>query len=403
MIDVALIQITAGKGGDGKVSFRREKYVPKGGPDGGDGGNGGNVYFKADTNLRTLDIFASKQSFKAENGQSGDKRKRHGAQGKDLWINVPVGTAVYKLSTNQQVPSKHKAFRLLRQLKQTGKSVAEMQTSKQYYRLENMAEVINSNDSIKIASGGKGGRGNTAFKSASNQTPEEAEPGTPGETYWLVLELKLLADVGLVGLPNVGKSTLLSVLTAARPKIADYEFTTLEPNLGVMRLANGKWQMANNKEVISNKQLAISDKFELIIADIPGLIEGAAEGKGLGDDFLRHVERCGVLVHVLSPRNHLLTETKMLAEQMLKDYQVIRQELQAYSPELMTKLEILVVSKTDLLSEAAIKSIQKQFQSQLQQQPIFISTVTSHNLELLKQEIINIGSSNEPLVKTDFS
>lgn len=386
MVDVALIRVSAGKGGDGSASFRREKYVPKGGPDGGDGGDGGDVYFIPDSNLRTLDNFASRQQFEAEPGGAGSKRKRHGADGADLTLQVPPGTAVYRVSSDRSMPSKHKVLSLLRQLKHENSTLAEMNTTKQEYKLEHWADVLPGDDPVLVARGGTGGRGNTAFKSAWNQAPENAEPGKPGQSFWLVLELKLLADVGLVGLPNAGKSTLLSVLTKAKPKIADYQFTTLEPGLGILK-ANSKGPIANSAKAISHKQSAIS---ELVIADIPGLIEGASQGKGLGDDFLRHVERCRVLVHVLSPAPHLLTDEPAMIEQMIADYRVIRQELIDYTPALGEKQEILVVNKIDLLDQANLNKLAKKLKQALGQSPLMISGVTGTGLDRLKADLLNL-------------
>lgn len=277
-VDTAKVFVQAGKGGDGAVSFRHEIYVDKGGPDGGDGGRGGNVIFVATENLNTLLDFRYKPELKADNGASGSKKKMAGRSGESLYVKVPMGTLV----------------------KRDGEVIADL--------TRNGQEVI-------IAKGGDGGFGNAHFKSSTRQTPRMAELGEPGETFEAELELKLLADVGLVGFPNAGKSTFLSVVTNARPEIADYAFTTLAPNLGVADIDDGS----------------------LLIADIPGLIEGASEGKGLGDAFLRHVERTAVLLHLID----------IYSNDVAADYQTIRQELAKYSPELATRPEVVALTKAE--------------------------------------------------------
>lgn len=329
MIDFAKINIKAGDGGNGRVGFRREKFVPKGGPDGGDGGDGGSVYFQADKDLNTLKPFQYQKKFAAENGEAGGRAKRHGKNGEDLVIQVPVGTVIKLINSKNQWPI---------DLSQAGQRAC-------------------------VARGGKGGRGNWQFRSSTNTTPKTAEAGTKGEEFNISLELKLLANVGLIGLPNGGKSTLLSVLTAAQPKIADYPFTTLEPNLGVLRQAQ--------------------DKDSLVIADIPGLIEGAHEGKGLGIEFLRHVERCKVLVHVLDGAKLLQPSKGLLA-----DYQTVRQELASYSKSLLEKQEIIVLNKIDLLSEKQIKAVMAAFGKK---KVIPLSAATHENLEKLKQTLLTKG------------
>ncbi len=284
-IDTAKVSICAGKGGDGAVSFRHEVYIDKGGPDGGDGGRGGNVVFEATENLNTLLDFRFKPELKAENGVNGSKVKRAGKWGEDLIVKVPMGTLI----------------------KRDGKIIADL--------TEHGQQQI-------IASGGDGGFGNAHFKSSVRQTPRMAERGEPGEFFEAELELKLLADVGLVGLPNAGKSTFLSVVTNARPEIADYAFTTLTPNLGV----------------------ATVDRVDLLIADIPGLIEGAAEGKGLGDQFLRHVERTAVLLHLIDAYSN----------DIATDYKTIRSELQKYSETLVGRPEVIALTKADGLDDEMI-------------------------------------------------
>lgn len=279
-VDTAIVTIRAGKGGDGAVSFRHEIYVAKGGPDGGDGGRGGNVIFEATQNLNTLLDFRYQPELKAENGTAGGKAKRHGKSGKDLIVKVPIGTIVRRDS-------------------------------------KVIADLTKHDQQAVVAYGGDGGFGNAHFKSSVRQTPRMAERGEPGESFEAELELKLLADVGLVGLPNAGKSTLLSVVTNARPEIADYAFTTLTPNLGVAAIDDGA----------------------LLIADIPGLIEGAAEGKGLGDQFLRHVERTAVLLHLIDS----------FSNDVQADYKTIRDELARYSDDLATRPEVVALTKIEAL------------------------------------------------------
>lgn len=281
-VDTATVFIQAGKGGNGAVSFRHEIYVDKGGPDGGDGGNGGNVIFQASENVNTLIDFRFQPELKAKPGTNGSKTRRHGKTGDDLIVKVPMGTLI----------------------KRDGMVVADL--------TENGQRQV-------IASGGDGGFGNAHFKSSVRQTPRMAEKGEPGESFSAELELKLLADVGLLGLPNAGKSTFLSVVTNARPEIADYAFTTLTPNLGVADIDDGS----------------------LLIADIPGLIEGAAEGKGLGDQFLRHVERTAVLLHLID----------VYSNDVIRDYTTIRDELGKYAQELLSRPEVIVLTKTDGLDD----------------------------------------------------
>ncbi len=281
LYDEAKIYVKAGDGGDGIVAFRREKYVPRGVPSGGHGGNGGNVIFVVDEGLNTLIRFKNRSHFKAGRGEHGGSKNMTGATGEDCQIPVTPGTVVRDAETGQL-----------------------------------LADLVEPGQQAVIAQGGRGGRGNTAFKSSTNQAPRLAEKGLPGEEHWLMLELKLMADVGLVGVPNAGKSTLISVVSAARPKIADYPFTTLQPNLGVVTL----------------------DHRDLVMADIPGLIEGAAEGAGLGHQFLRHIERCRLLVHLLNGA----------AEDPLADFDQINGELHLFSEKLAGKPQIVVLNKTDL-------------------------------------------------------
>jgi GTP-binding protein len=295
-VDQATVSVKAGDGGAGKVSFRHEKYVDRGGPDGGDGGDGGDVVFEASRNQNTLVSFRYHKELAAEPGQAGGKTRKAGRRGKDLLIPVPVGTVI---SENGVV----------------------------------LADLTTDGQTVVIAAGGRGGFGNAHFVSSVRQAPKFAEPGGVGDAKELQLELKLIADVGLVGLPNAGKSTFLSVVSNARPKIADYPFTTLTPNLGVVDVA---------------------DRRSLLIADIPGLIEGAAEGKGLGDEFLRHVERTAVLLHLVDATSETITE----------DYRTIQKELTEYKINLADKPQIVALTKTDALlpeqvaeAEAALRAV----------------------------------------------
>lgn len=385
MVDVAIIHVKAGDGGNGAVSFRREKYIPKGGPDGGDGGDGGSILLRGDVNLRTLDDFASKERFVAGSGQPGRKRKQFGRDADHLYLSVPLGTVVFDViqrqttSDTQQAVNveKNHVYAALKRLRSTD---GEMKQEEGVV-LVKLGEITEKDQEVLVARAGQGGKGNDRFKSAINQTPQQAQPGGKGEARWLVLELKLLADVGLVGLPNVGKSTLLSVLTAATPKIADYEFTTLEPNLGVWR--NGGR--------------------ELVIADIPGLIEGASEGKGLGDEFLRHVDRCKLLVHVLAPRLHpdytasavdtVSGEQQArqvglaMAMQMWKDYETVNQELKEHDSKLTEKEQIVIVNKSDILGEKDEEEVVKLFEER-GVVVTTISAVTHTGLEKLEEKLM---------------
>ena len=284
-IDQAKIYIKAGDGGRGCVSFRREKYIPKGGPNGGDGGRGGHIIFTADTNVNTLLDVKLKQHYRAEKGEHGKGKDMHGRNGKDLVILVPVGTMVKEAETGEM-----------------------------------LVDLTEEAQSFIVATGGRGGLGNAHFKSATRQTPRFAQPGEPGDEKDLILELKLLADVGLLGLPNAGKSTLISALSSARPKIADYPFTTLAPILGVVRYG---------------------DYGSFVIADIPGLIEGAHKGTGLGFQFLRHVERTSILLH-------LVDISEMAEGDPVENLEKINNELKLYSSDLMKKQQIIAAAKMDI-------------------------------------------------------
>ncbi len=309
-LDQCKIYVKAGDGGAGCVSFRREKFIPYGGPDGGNGGKGADIWIEAVDNLNTLIDYRYQQHFKAPVGGHGMGKNRHGAGGEDMVLKVPVGTVV--LADDKET--------VIADLDELGKKVC-------------------------VAKGGNGGFGNTHFKGPVNQAPRHANPGLPGEEAWLWLRLKLIADVGLVGLPNAGKSTLLSVVSAAKPKIADYPFTTLKPNLGVVDLA---------------------ENARFVMADIPGLIEGAAEGSGLGHRFLGHVERCQVLVHVIDA----------MAEDVSQAYTTIRDELAAYSPELAAKPEVIALNKTEGLDEESLEMAKSKL-SEFTDNPVHvISAVT---------------------------
>lgn len=285
LVDEVEIIIKAGNGGDGKVNFHREKYVEKGGPDGGDGGGGGNVYFVGVDDIMALQKFRFKKDFSAENGEPGGKNRKRGAKGKDLILEIPAGTVVKDLETGE------------------------------------IWDLGDLREDLLITKGGKGGRGNWHFKSPTHQTPREFEYGGKGEEKKLFLELRLIADIGLIGLPNAGKSSILNELTRASVRVAPYPFTTLEPNLGAM---DG-----------------------LILADLPGLIEGASKGKGLGIKFLKHVKRTKILVHCLSAES----------ENVLKDYETVRKELGNYESELLGKQEVILITKSDLVSKEELKDI----------------------------------------------
>lgn len=321
-IDKAKIKISSGKGGNGVVAWRREKFVDKGGPAGGDGGKGGSVYLITDEGLSTLLDFTYRSIFKADNGENGFKKSMHGKSAKDLYIKVPAGTIVKDLKTGNII-----------------------------------ADLTKHEQTVLVAKGGRGGRGNTHFCTPQNRAPQYCEPGEPGIERELQLELKLLADVGLLGFPNAGKSTFISRVSAAKPKIADYPFTTIVPNLGVVRKSTG-------------------DGY--VIADIPGLIEGASEGVGLGHDFLRHVERCRFLLHIIDG-----TE-----DNPIKNYQIINAELAKYSEKLSHLYQIVAINKIDAIEPEKINELKQEF-DKLGIKPYFISAVTGENIESLKHELEN--------------
>ncbi|MEJ5228951.1 MAG: GTPase ObgE [Pseudothermotoga sp.] len=336
-VDKVKIFVKAGDGGDGVVSFRREKYVPKGGPDGGDGGDGGFVILRANVNLSTLLNFKHQKKFVAEDGQNGKGKKQSGKSGKDLIIDVPVGTVVRDAETGE----------VLADLDKPGMMVC-------------------------VARGGKGGRGNFHFTTSVLRAPRIAEKGDKGESRWLELELKLLADAGLIGFPNVGKSSLIAAMSNARPKIADYPFTTLIPNLGVVK---------------------IDQTHEFLLADIPGLIEKASEGAGLGNLFLRHIERCGVLVHVVDI-------SCSEGRDFLKDYDTIIDELHKYSSKLSEKPQILVANKIDLLDEKELQERISALEKHTNQKVYPVSALLRLNIETLKKKIFEmVGKSKLSLEK----
>jgi len=319
--DEAKIYVRAGDGGNGVVAFRREAHVPRGGPSGGNGGKGGDVYLVADLQINTLIAFSKQIHFRADNGEHGRGKNQTGAQGKDLVIHVPVGTVAYEADTG-----------LI------------------------LADLISPDQRVLVARSGRGGRGNWAFKSPTVQAPRIAENGEPGEERWVRLELKLIADVGIVGVPNAGKSTLLSRVSAARPKIADYAFTTLEPNLGTA-IVNGR---------------------DMVLADIPGLIEGAHAGAGLGHTFLRHIERTRLLIHLLNG----------LSPDPLGDYEAINQELALFNPVLAEKPQIVVLNKMDLPDvRARWSEIARDLKEQGVVEPMAISAVSGEGVEALLRRI----------------
>lgn len=316
-VDEVEIRVESGKGGDGCVSFRREKYVPRGGPDGGDGGNGGSVILRARHGVNSLSALAHRKHWKARSGQPGEGAQRHGASAEDLWIDVPPGTVVLDAERGFAI----------KDLKEEG-------------------------DQVVIAQGGKGGKGNVRFKSSTNRAPREFTPGGEAEVRLIRLELKIIADVGLVGKPNAGKSTLLSRLSRARPEIAPYPFTTKHPNLG---------------------RVQIDFDRSFIMADVPGLIEGAHEGVGLGHEFLRHVQRAGILVHLVEPEPTDGTDP-------IENYRAIRQELEAYDAELGRRPELTVVTKADL---PAAKDVRERLSETNNGTVLLISAVTGQGLNEL--------------------
>ena len=324
-VDYVKLFVNSGNGGKGSIHLHREKFITKGGPDGGDGGRGGHIIFRGNKQLWTLYTFKFKKHFLAGHGGDGGKNRRTGVQGKDCYIDVPLGTTVRNSETNSVI-----------------------------------FDIINDNEEIILLKGGLGGRGNWHFKSSTRQTPRYAQPGEEGIKLQITLELKLLADVGLVGFPNVGKSSLLASLTSAKPKIANYEFTTLKPNLGIVEY---------------------KDHQSFIMADIPGIIEGAAKGKGLGHYFLRHIERNSILLFLIA------SDT----EDILKDFKTLRSELIKYSPELQDKSYMVVLSKGDLLDEELKREYILEMKRVFKNIPyIIISSITKYKLTELKDELWKI-------------
>ena len=321
-LDQAKIFVKAGNGGSGSSSFRREKFIEFGGPDGGDGGSGGSVVFVASKNLNTLIDFRFQQHFRAERGKDGAGKKKTGKSGKDLILKVPVGTQIFEEDNNT----------LIEDLK-------------------------NSEQKIVIAVGGRGGLGNVRFKSSTNRAPRKKTDGEEGESFWIWLQLKVIADIGIIGMPNSGKSSLLSALTNSKPKIANYPFTTINPNLG-----------------ISNY-----DDKEITLADIPGLIEGAHEGIGLGDKFLRHIERCKSILHLID-----ITE-----DNLFENYSKVRKELFKYSEKLLKKKEIVVLNKIDMINDKEKKDKVNIFKKKLKKKIFTISALKHKGLKDMKKALIN--------------
>ena len=328
-VDYVKIHAESGNGGKGSTHLHREKYITKGGPDGGDGGRGGHVIVRGNKNLWTLVEFKFKKHFKAGHGEHGSKNRSTGADGKDVYIDVPLGTVV-KNSETQKV----------------------------------LFEITEDVEEKILLQGGLGGRGNWHFKSSTNQTPRYAQPGVPGQEIDVILELKILADVGLVGFPNAGKSTLLSVITSAKPKIADYEFTTLKPNLGIVKHR---------------------DFQSFTIADIPGIIEGAAEGKGLGHYFLRHIERNATLLFLIP------VDSKDIS----KEYEILLDELRRYNPELLDKERLIAISKSDMLDDELMEEMRIELDKDFDDVPyLFISSVSQMGLQELKDMLWELLNSS---------
>ena len=320
-LDQAKIYIKAGNGGSGSASFRREKFVEYGGPDGGDGGDGGSIIVQSDRNLNTLIDFRYAQHFKAQHGKPGSKRNKTGANGEDLILKVPLGTQIYEEDNNTLI-----------------------------------YDFTKNKEKYLVASGGKGGLGNVRFKSSTNRAPRKKTNGKLGEEFWIWLQLKVIADIGIIGKPNAGKSSLLAALTRAKPKIANYPFTTINPNLGVSYYA-GK---------------------EITLADIPGLVEGAHKGVGLGDKFLRHIERCKILLHLID-----LSE-----ENLFNSYKKIKVELSHYDNNLIKKREIIFFNKSDLLDDSEIKEKLKEFKKQVKTNYEIVSVYSNKDIQKIKKLLV---------------
>ena len=324
-LDQVKIYVKAGNGGSGSPSFRREKFVEFGGPDGGDGGKGGSVILKSERNLNTLIDYRYQQHFKAQRGQDGSGKNKTGKGGEDLYLKVPIGTQVFE-EDNKTL-------------------IFDFKTQKEEFLL---------------ASGGKGGFGNTRFKSSTNRAPRKFTKGSQGEEFWIYLQLKTIADIGIIGLPNAGKSSLLASMTSANPKIANYKFTTINPNLGV----------------------ASYDDKEVTLADIPGLIEGAHTGTGLGIKFLKHIERCKTLLHLID-----ITE-----DDLFISYNQVRKELSKYSKDLVKKKEIVVLNKTDLIDEEEKKEKIKKLKNKLKKNIFLMSTMDKKSVSDIKSKLVNYVS-----------
>jgi len=320
-VDYVKINVASGKGGKGSTHLRREKYVAKGGPDGGDGGRGGHIVLRGNSQFWTLYHLKFKRHFKAEKGNDGGKNRITGSNGKDIFIDVPLGTVVKKTADQSTI-----------------------------------FEITEEGEERIICEGGKGGRGNWHFKSSTNQTPRYSQPGLPNQDMQITLELKVLADVGLVGFPNAGKSTLLSVITDAKPKIADYEFTTLKPNLGIVKYRDFR---------------------SFIMADIPGIIEGASDGKGLGHYFLRHIERNSTLLFMIPSDS----------DDIVSSYKILLKELKKYNPEMLDKSRLIAITKSDLLDDELIEEIRFEIKEKIKQEFIFISSILNTGLVELKDKI----------------
>lgn len=407
MIDLVKLKVTAGNGGHGKIAFHREKYVPKGGPDGGKGGRGGNIIIRMNPHIGTLQHLVGVKSVVAENGAPGGSKQKFGADASDKVIDVPPGTAIWLVAENKISAKRRTRYGLNWLLKRSETPfqhyfipkigerplqpyepdemtpVAEdvdpsnsSLKSLQQYDLPELIEITPQNPEVVIVQGGFGGRGNESFKSSSNTTPLEAEYGSPGEEKLIILELKLLADIGLVGFPNAGKSTLLSRLTHAKPKIANYPFTTLEPQLGIVSFPGGG---------------------DAVLADIPGVIEGAHEGKGLGFTFLKHLEHCEVLVMVLALEEAVVFDESVSDSEKMTileaQLQAIQTELRSFNDSFLTKKHILIVNKTDIYNKALIDGIKKRLSPEYGE-VLFTSAVTGEGLSELvskMQEVVERG------------
>ena len=324
-LDQVKIYVKAGNGGDGSPSFRREKFIEYGGPDGGDGGNGGSVILRSEQNLNTLIDYRYQQHHKAKRGDNGSGQNRTGKSGNDLILKVPLGTQVFEEDNKTLI-----------------------------------YDFVKIGEEFVAANGGKGGLGNTRFKSSTNRAPRKFTKGTPGEEFTIWLQLKTIADIGIIGLPNAGKSSLLAAITNANPKIANYQFTTLNPNLGVTRY----------------------DDKEITIADIPGLVEGAHKGTGLGTQFLKHIERCKSLLHLIDITN----------EDLKKSYKQIKDEIKKYSSKLAKKKELVVLNKTDLIDNEEVKMIKKDFLEITKSEVIVLSTFEKESVSKIKAKLISYVS-----------